>query len=192
MAITINNFEIINNGQQLAIDVETDIGYNITSILLWNIDTFKDYTLATNLNYKLEQVNNKEIFIVNANELGLLEFTDIYFIEIESNAPLEECSTCLIPALGITYNILPYYQCMLNYLLKAEITDCITCNDLHSKNLLITINLLIDSIEKSLDLGYYMQAIDNIKRLKKLCSLQNCTNCKPITCNTCSQFRQVI
>lgn len=189
--ITINNFEIINNGQQLAIDVETNIGYNITSILLWNIDTFKDYTLATNLNYKLEQINNKEVFIVNANELGLLQFTDIYFIEIESNAPSEECSTCLIPALGITYNILPYYQCMLNYLLKAEITDCITCNDLPSKNLLVTINLLIDSIEKSLDLGYYLQAIDNIKRLKKLCSLQNCTNCKPVTCNTCSQFRQV-
>lgn len=189
--ITINNFEIINSGQQLAIDVETDIGYNITSILLWNIDTFKDYTLATNLNYKLEQVNNREVFIVSANELGITSFEDIYFIEIESDAPSEECSTCLIPALGITYNILPYYQCMLNQLLKAEITDCVTCNDLQSKNLLITINLLIDSIVKSLDLGYYLQAIDNIKRLKVLCGLENCTGCKPVSCNTCSQFLQV-
>jgi hypothetical protein len=191
MAITINNFEIINSGQQLAIDVETGIGYNITSILLWNIDTFKDYTLATSLNYKLEQINNREIFIVEANELGILEFKDIYFIEIEGNEPDEECSTCLIPALGITYNILPYYQCMLNYLLKAEITDCVTCNDMKSKNLLITINLLIDSIEKSLDLGYYLQAIDNIKRLKKLCSLQECTNCKNVICNSCSKFKQL-
>jgi len=190
--ITINNFEIINSGQQLAIDVETGVGYNITSILLWNIDTFKDYTLSTNLSYKLEQVNNKEIFIVEASELGILKFEDIYFIEIETNQPSEQCSTCLIPALGITYNILPYYSCMLNYLLKAEITDCITCNDLQSKNLLITINLLIDSIEKSIDLGYYLQAIDNIKKLKKLCGLDNCSGCKPVTCNTCSQFKQIV
>jgi hypothetical protein len=189
--ITINNFEIINSGQQLAIDVETDLDYNITSVLLWNIDTFKDYSLATNLNFKLEQIDNKEIFIVDVNELNILEFKDIYFIEIESNVPVKDCSTCLIPALGITYNILPYYQCMLNYLLKTEITDCVTCNDLPSKNLLITINLLIDSIEKSLDLGYYLQAIDNIKKLKKLCSLQECTNCKTVICNTCSQFKQV-
>ena len=191
MAIKINNFEIINSGQQLAIDVETDIGYNITSILLWDINTFKDYTLTTNLNYKLEQVNNKEIFIINASELNILKFEDIYFVEIESNAPSEECSTCLVPVLGITYNILPYYQCLLNYLLKSEINDCITCNDLQSKNLLITISLIVDSIEKSLDLGYYLQAIDNIKKLKKLCRLEDCTGCKPVVCNTCSQFKQV-
>ena len=190
MTLTINNFEIINSGQQLAIDVETVTNYSITSILLWNIDTFKDYTLATNLNYKLENINNKEVFIIKASELNILKFEDIYFIEIETNAPTETCSTCLVPSLGITYNILPYYQCMLNQLLKAEINNCITCNDLQSKNLLITINLLIDSIEKSLSLGYYLQAINSIKNLKKLCGLENCTNCKPVTCNSCSQFVQ--
>jgi len=189
--ITINNFEIINNGSQLAIDVETNVGYNITSILLWNMDTFKDYALATSLTYKLEQVNNKEVFIVTATELGIISFKDIYFIEIESDAPTEECSTCLLPALGITYSLLPYYKCMLDNLLKAEITDCVNCNDLSSKNLIVTINIIIDSIEKSIDLGYYLQAIDNINKLKKLCGLQNCINCKPINCNTCSEFKQI-
>ena len=190
MSILINNFEIINNGSDLAIDVETGLGYTITSILLWDMFSFKDYTLSTNLGYKLEQINNKEVFIVNAIELGLLKFEDVYFIEIETSQPSPDCPTCLIPALGITYNILPYYQCMLNSLLASEINDCITCNDLASKNLLVTINLLIDSIEKSIDLGFYSQAIDNLKKLKTLCGLEKCTNCLSIECSSCSKFKQ--
>lgn len=190
MSILINNFEIINNGSDLAIDVETGLGYTITSVLLWDMFSFKDYTLSTNLGYKLEQINNKEVFILNATEMGLLKFEDIYFIEIETDEPLVDCPTCLIPALGITYNILPYYQCMLNSLLASDINDCVTCNDLTSKNLLITINLLIDSIEKSIDLGFYSQAIDNLKKLKTLCGLEKCTNCLSVECSSCSKFKQ--
>ena len=192
MTIKINNFEILENGSQLAIDVETTIGYDITSILLWNMDTFKDYALSTSLNYKITNVNNRENFIVTAIELGITSFKDIYFIEIESNAPEVECDTCLIPAIGVTYTLLSYYKCMLDLLLSSDITECHTCGDLDSKNLLITINLLIDSIEKSLDLGYYVQAIDSVNKLKKLCSLQNCDNCDTIECETCSKFKQIM
>jgi len=190
MAITINNFSIIDNGSKLAIDVETDLGYNITSILLWDMNSFKDYSLSTNLHYKVENVNNKEVFIVSATELGILKFEDIYFIEVESDAPTEECPTCLLPALGITYNLLPYYACMLEYLLKSEITDCSTCNNLTNKNLVVTINLLIDSIEKSIELGFYLQAIASINKLKKLCELKQCKTCKQVECNSCGKFNQ--
>ena len=185
--ITINNFEILNSGSQLAIDVETSVGYSITSILLWDMNSFKDYSLSVNLSDRLENINNKEVFIVNATDLGILKFEDIYFIEVESDAPTEECSTCLLPALGITYSLLPYYQCMLNYLLK---TDIVSCKDTSNKNLLVTINLLIDSIPISIDLGYYIQAIASVNKLKKLCSLNQCTNCNTVKCNSCSQFRQ--
>ena len=138
MAITINNFSIIDNGSKLAIDVETDI----------------------------------------------------YFIEVESDAPTEECPTCLLPALGITYNLLPYYACMLDYLLKSEITDCSTCNNLTTKNSVVTINLLIDSVEKSIELGFYLQAISSINKLKKLCELKQCKTCKQVECNSCGKFNQ--
>jgi len=76
-ATTINNFEILNNGSQLAIDVETISGSIITSIKLWNINTFKDDALSIDLNYKLEQTSNIETFIVTAEELNLTSFTDI-------------------------------------------------------------------------------------------------------------------
>jgi len=190
-AVTIKNFEILNDGQQLAIDVETIEGSMITSIQLWNIDTFKDYSLSIDLSYKLEQINNKEVFIVDAEEIPVYVFTDIWFIEVQSNYEgTEGCTSCQDPALGITYNLQPYYKCMLNYLLDVEkSTDC-NSTSLYSNNLTITVNLLIDAIEKSLDIGYYLQAIEMIGKLKKLCSISKCKNCETITCSSCSKFIQ--
>ena len=190
-AVVINNFEIISDGQQLAIDVETVEGSIITSIQLWNINTFKDYSLSIDLNYKLEQINNKEVFIIDAKEVNVYSFTDIWFVEIQSNyVGTGGCTNCQNPALGITYNLQPYYKCMLNYLL--DMRKSIDCNstNLYSDNLTITVNLLIDSIERSLDIGYYLQAIELLNNLKKLCNISKCKGCETVTCSKCSKFIQ--
>lgn len=191
MSVTINNFEILNNGTELAIDVETVIGSMITSIKLWDINTFKSEDLSINLNYKLEQVNNKEIFIVTATELNLPSFTDIWFIEIESDyVGVEGCTTCQDPALGITYNLQPYYKCMLNYLFAAEKSTDYNTTSIYNDNLTITVNLLIDSIEKALAIGFYLQAIEILNNLKKLCNISKCKNCQTVICSSCSNFIQ--
>lgn len=190
-AVIINNFEILNDGQQLAIDVETVEGSIITSIQLWNINTFKDESLSIDLNYKLEQINNKEVFIIDAEEVSVYSFTDIWFVEIQSNYEGSEgCTSCQDPALGITYNLQPYYKCMLNYLLESE--KSIDCNStsVYTNNLTITVNLLIDSIEKSLAIGYYLQAIEMLNNLKKLCNISKCKNCETVICTSCSKFIQ--
>ena len=189
--VIINNFEILNDGQQLAIDVETVTGSIITSIKLWNIDTFKDETLSIDLNYKLEQINNKEVFIVNAEELNIYTFTDIWFTEIQSNyTGTGGCVNCQDPALGITYNLQPYYKCMLNYLLNAEKSTNCNSTSIYNDSLTITVNLLIDSIEKSLDIGYYSQSIEILNNLKKLCNISKCKGCETVTCSKCSKFIQ--
>lgn len=190
-AVIVNNFEILNDGQQLAIDVETVEGSLITSIKLWNIDTFKDESLSIDLNYKLEQINNKEIFIIDAKEVSVYSFTDIWFIEIQSNyIGTEGCTNCQDPALGITYNLQPYYKCMLNYLLESEKSIEYNSTSVYSNNLTITVNLLIDSIEKSLAIGYYLQAIEMLNNLKKLCNISKCKNCETVICSSCSKFIQ--
>ena len=107
--ITVNNLEIQENGSQLAINIQTETGSLITSILLWNMNTFKDYTKAINLDYKLEQLTNIESFIVTAEELQISSFDDIWFIEVQSDyIPVDNCGEFLDPALGITYNLSPY------------------------------------------------------------------------------------
>jgi hypothetical protein len=191
MSIIINNFEILNNGQQIAVDVETNVGNLITSIQLWNIDTFKDDLLSIDLNYKLEQINNKEIFIVDATELNISTFTDIWFVEIKSNyTTTENCTSCQDPALGITYNLQTYYKCMLNYLLDLEKNIDNNSSNVYSNNLTITVNLLIDSIKKSLEIGYYLQAIEMLNSLKKICNISKCKECQKVICSSCSKFIQ--
>lgn len=193
MAVIINNFEIINNGTQIAIDVETGVGYNITSILLWDMSSFKDYSLAKNITSLTSQVNNKEILIVNATDINVTKFEDIYFMEVTTDDPGDEdCSTCQFPTLGITYNLAPYYQCLLNYFFEGNNTngDCKSCHSVNSSPEVITVNLLIDMIEHALEVGYYIQAIDMINKLKKICSIKNCTNCGTVECASCSKFKQ--
>lgn len=189
--ILINNFEIINNGSELAIDVETDLGHTINSMLLWTMPNFKDYSLAINLNDYLLNVNNKEVLIINANSVGLTKFEDVCFIEVESTfVDVDGCQDCQSPALGITYNLSTYYTCLLNYLTDLQITQCINCNKEESNQMVITINMLIDTVMKSLEVGYYSQAIDMIAKLKKLCLLKSCDNCPTIECASCNNFIQ--
>lgn len=190
MSIKINDFSIVNNGLELNISLETALTYNITSVRLWTMNNFKDYTKAISLNYKLTQSSNIESFIVTNTELQLPVFEDILFIEIESNEPLINCPTCLIPALGITYNLSTYYNCFLKEILDMNIKECDNCNNLSTKELVLMISLLLDTIEPSIELGFYNQAILNINKLKKICSLKNCNNCKPIQCSTCGNFKQ--
>ena len=187
----INNFEIINNRTQLSIDVETVVGYLITSVKLWNIDTFKNTSLSIDLNYKLQQTDNTESFIVNATELNLTSFKDIWFVEIKTNyVGTQGCVTCQDPALGVVYDLQDYYKCMLNYLIETDKNlDCAS-SDIYVNNLTIPVSLLITSIEKSLEIGYYSQAIEMLNNLKKLCNISKCKNCKTVSCSSCSKFIQ--
>jgi hypothetical protein len=190
-SVKINNFEILNDGQQLAIDVETAEGSLITSIQLWNNLTFKDYSKSFNLTYKLEQINNKEVFLVNAEELNIKSFDDIWFTEITSNyVSSQPCTTCQDPALGITYNLQPYYKCMLNYLLNFNKSVKTTSINTYDSNLVVVVNLLIDGIQKSIEVGYYTQAIEMLNDLKKICNISKCKNCETVACSSCSKFTQ--
>lgn len=184
--IIINNFEITNNGQELIVDIETlaGMGSIFTSALLWKDDTFKDPDLGYDLTYKLQQLTNKELFTVTAQELNIESFIDIYFIELQTTNLQQECENS---SLGITYNLQSYHKCMLNFLLESQKNSNNDNLDIYENNLTITTNLLINSIEKSLEIGYYIEAIDMLKKLKKICNISNCKNCQQIICNSCSK-----
>ena len=189
--ITVNNLEIQENGSQLAINIQTETGSLITSILLWNMNTFKDYTQAINLDYKLEQLTNIESFIVTAEELNISSFDDIWFIEVQSDyIPKDNCGEFLDPALAITYNLSPYYKCLLNRFFEHQKNPCTNCTDPFIDKLVLSIGLTLDIVEKSIEEGYYLQAIELIKKLKKFCNIKKCNNCETVECSSCSKFKQ--
>lgn len=189
--IVINNLEIQDNGQTLAVDVQTETGSTITSALLWNMTTFKDYSRAINLDYKLEQLTNQEVFEVTAEELQISSFDDIWFIEFQSDyIPEDNCGEFLDPALGITYNLSPYYKCLLNRFFEHQKDPCVNCNEPFIDELVLSIGLTLDIVERSIEEGYYLQAIELIKKLKKFCSITKCNNCETVECSSCSKFKQ--
>lgn len=194
--ISVNNISISNDALSLNVNISTGTEYNITSAKIWTEDTYKDYTLVKDISFKLEQINNKEIFILQANEIGLSSFTGIYFIEFTSDEPnSDECTTCSDPLLVVVTNLNQYYRCMSELVLKASI-----CNDnLFSKevcddssvNKALTINLFIDTVNQCLELGQFSEAINAMKSIKKLCN--KCSNCKTIikntkSCTSCNQY----
>ena len=189
--IVINNLEIQDNGQTLAVDVQTEIGSTITSAMLWNMTTFKDYSRAINLDYKLEQLTNQEVFEVTAEELQISSFDDIWFVEFQSDyVPEDNCGEFLDPALGITYNLSPYYKCLLNRFFEHQKNPCVNCNEPFIDELVLSIGLTLDIVERSIEEGYYLQAIELIKKLKKFCSITKCNNCETVECSSCSKFKQ--
>lgn len=189
--IVINNLEIQDNGQTLAVDVQTEIGSTITSAMLWNMTTFKDYSRAINLDYKLEQLINQEVFEVTAEELQISSFDDIWFIEFQSDyIPEDNCGEFLDPALGITYNLSPYYKCLLNRFFEHQKNPCVNCNEPFIDEFVLSIGLTLDIVERSIEEGYYLQAIELIKKLKKFCSITKCNNCETVECSSCSKFKQ--
>lgn len=194
--ITINNINISNSGENLNVSISTGTGYIITSAKLWTENTYKDYNLAIDLDFKLEQVNNNEIFIVSADEVGLSSFSGIYFLEFETDEPLDdECSTCTNPLLVVTTNMNQYYRCMSELVLKSDVCKANlfsreVCDDSYV-NKALTINLLMSAINQSLELGQFIEALDLLSKLKRLCN--NCSNCKKIikttsTCTSCGTY----
>lgn len=191
--ITINNFSIIENGSKLAVDVETGVGFQITSIRFWDMNSFKDYTLSIDGSFKIENTNNQEVLIYTAEELEVDSFKDLWFMEVETNQPEDECSTCFEPALAITYNLFDYYACSINEFLKTQTQSCTNCKPNINKGLITSINLLLDAVVFNVELGFYSDAITQVNMLKKLCSMSDsCVSCGTVECTTCGSFKQFI
>jgi len=183
--IILNDLSINSLGNKIFVNVQTTETYNITSVLLWTDKNFKDYTKAKDFSFKLEQINNKEIFTIDSSEIGLQNYSGIYFLEFQTDAPNEECITCPNPLLGIVYNLTSHYRCLTNLLLGLD--NCTSCNNNFINHpdaeKAMTIDLMIKTINYSLDTGNYNDAISILPKLAKLCNSTKC--CKDLlTSNT--------
>lgn len=184
MSVTITQFLISSTGDEVTINLEATVGTFVNQLQLWTMDTYKNYSLAKDLTPLLLQTSNIESLVVTAASLSLANFKDLVFIETKGTPvdtieqPLQE---------GVAYALGSYYTCLRDNLLKLSLSDCVDC-DADSKQVVIMINMFIDMVIKSLQIGYITQAIDMVNKLKKLCSLNGCTNCTPLPCETCNNF----
>lgn len=179
--IYINEISISNDSKKLHVNVETNLGASITSIKMWNQDSFKEYDQAIDLTFKLENINNKEIFIVEASEVNLSNFNGIYFLEITSDHEEEdECISCTNTVLGIATNFNNINALILDMILQLNVCDDFdNCGNIN-KNKIINNTLMIEAVSRALLFGYYDEAIFLYKKLLKIN--------KSVTCNTCKNL----
>jgi len=178
--IYINNLSINNDANTLNINISTNTGAIITQILLWNENTFKDYSSAIDISYRLEQVNNNEILTITNNDISINSFNGIWFLEITSNFEDDEelCTTCQNTVIGIAANLNNIKSYILDKILALQ--DCHGCNNNHDDiDNINNLYLINKGICTSLQLGYYDEAIYLYKKLRKLIHSElDCISCK--------------
>lgn len=182
--VTINNFEVMAD-RKIAISVKTDIGQTIERITIWSMYDYKDYNKAVDISSKLLKINNTESIILDKNEFPINTTTELLFMEVQSSE--EGCNG----ANAVTYNLSNFRKCLLDYIFKEYDVDsnCISCGDSPKSQMSVTVSLMMDSVEKSLELGMYGQAIDLIEKLRKLCKSENC-GCSEKVISSCNTFKQ--
>lgn len=186
--ITINECRVSADNTKMYIDVETTMGFIITYANLWNENTFKVYSKKKPL--VLKQTSNKEQLILTAQSVGLIKFDGIYFLEFETNDNTE-CVDCLNPVTAVVTNLVGYYKCAMEMLLRTSgsylnvFSSGVT--DSGDANNVMAIHLLLDSISEAIKLNRYIDAITLLSRLKTLCS--SCTDCSgaesEVDCEEC-------
>lgn len=166
----INIFKIANKGLELQLAVTTDVGATITTIRLWDQDSFKDYSKAEELSNLIVGDSNTETITITASSVNRQFFDGIYFIEIEdSNGGVSQ--------LGVAVDLSRFMYCLMEYLCKINI-QCASCDNELFKAL--TMKLYIDNLRSSLQLASFTTAITFWKNLNRSCKRQ-CVECRDIS-----------
>ncbi len=180
--IAVNILKISADRQTIDVSVSAATGDTITKVELWNEDNFKDYTQSIDLSSKLSGSTNNEVFQISTSDANVSSFDGIYFLEITStNNNPGSCTTCQDPLLAVVADLSAYREVLLKKILKlntcsTDIFQGDICSDSAANNI-ININLLLEAILASLQLGYYSDSLSLLKSLKKLVNISDCDNC---------------
>ena len=182
--ISINTLKIDVFAEKIIVDVSTTPGTVITKVLVWNSDTFKDYSQAIDLSSLIDGSDETESFSIFAQEhLNVEKITGLWFVEFESDEEIipDDCITNTNTALGVTANLIPYHECILNKLLKTDVDECKPvinneCNECAGN--VFYINTLLTTVRDAIKFGYYEEAAKIINNLNDLCDV----------CHTCPDY----
>lgn len=173
--ITINTLKILSDRKTMNVTVNAGTGLLVTSVKLWDEDTFKDYTVAVNLSDKLTQASEEEVFTILASDLGLTEFSGLYFLEFENN------STVPSTVVGLVAEVNEYEECKLDKILTLLYSgkDCTTDCNSGEVSEIMSIDAFLRGLEAAIAQGYIYESISLINALKKLCT-NTCAECPPL------------
>ena len=188
MAINVTKFMISNDLRSIELDINCDAGATITSIALWNENTYNNPAddVIQDFSEHLDGTSNVESIILGqsllpseaslpaaeANSIALLgtlfvgDLTGMYFMRIiSSNGDAITVATI---------NLTQFYIVEAKLLANVDLS-CLNCNTNFQNALLM--DLYMEAIKSSLTIGRFKDAIQILKKLKITTETGDCAEC---------------
>lgn len=160
--------------------VSPQVYSQITQVLLWTSETFKDYTKAIDVtSFVTAPVNGNYSFSIPAEDIELPNMNGIFFLEFttDTTLPPENCIEDSNIALGIAANLIKYHECLLNKVMKMDIKGCkkveSQCEECEED--LLYLSVLIEAIYTTVKFGFYEEAVKIMGALDDICDI--CHSC---------------
>ena len=191
MAINVTKFMVSNDLRSLELDITCDEGATITSIALWNENTYNDPAddVIEDFSDYLDGTTNSESIILGQSALdpapdpipspnpavallGTLfvgDLTGMYFMRISSSN-----GDAITVA---TINLTQFYIVEARLLANVDLS-CLNCNTNFQNALLM--DLYMEAIKSSLTIGRFKDAIQILKKLKITTETGDCAECQNI------------
>ena len=185
MAINVTKFMVSNDLRSLELDITCNTGATITSIALWNENTYNnpaDDVIVDFTDY-LDGTTNSESIVLGQASLGLSaptnnmdvallgtifhgDLTGMYFMRISSSN-----GDAITVA---TINLTQFYIVEAKLLANVDLS-CLNCNTNFQNALLM--DLYMEAIKSSLTIGRFKDAIQILKKLKITTETGDCDEC---------------
>jgi hypothetical protein len=156
----ISNLTISSDRKQINLTIIDAV--SVTSLLLWDNLTYKNYSLAIDISSKLTGTATQNIVITLA-DLGISYFDGVYFIEAEGTDI----------SISAVADLTRYKECILTKVLA--IAECSSCLKAFN-NSIINSQILLLSLEAAVAEGFIDEIMLIIEALNKFCS-DNCKSC---------------
>jgi hypothetical protein len=166
--ITITKLEITNDLTTLNLDIAVDNGQVVTSLSLWNEDTFKDVDNAVDLTSFLSGATNTESLTFAHTDIGTTLLSGLYFIEIKSDDAGDK------DAVVSVINLNQFYGVVVALLFTVN-TSCLNCNSNLQNALLL--DMYMEGIGRALQVGRFQDAIIFLDKINIITVSVDCTNC---------------
>jgi hypothetical protein len=169
MAISVTKFIVSNDLSTLDLEVSVEAGQTVTSLLLWNEDTYRDPLTSIDLSSKVVGTGNTEVISISAEEAEVGRFDGMYFLLIKDSD-----ENAVVVA---TFNLTQYYIIQAKLIANIDLS-CLNCNANFQNALLF--DMYLEATKQALLLGRFQDAIDNLSKLIITIDTSDCDECNNI------------
>jgi len=172
MAINVTKFMVTNDLQSMELDITAEPGHTITSIALWDENTYNnpDPEVLLDLTSLLEGTTNTESLVIGQVDLSgtiyMGDLTGIYFMRISASN-----GDAIIVA---TINLTQWYIVTARLIANVDLS-CLNCNANFQNALLL--DLYLEAIKSALTIGRFKDAIQHLSKLKITAGTGDCSEC---------------